>query len=60
MSSKIYRIRMEKALRNHPDYLKNLSVTGVDIGRFSLKSAISALRKREKNPVREEEERGVV
>lgn len=38
---------MEKALRNHRDYVQDLEYIGVDVRRFSLKHAISAPRKGE-------------
>lgn len=43
---------MEGALRNHPDYVKDLSDIGVDINRFSLKHAVSDRRKGKRDPVK--------
>jgi hypothetical protein len=49
ISSKVYQVRVEKALRNHQDYVRDLSEVGVDVIRFSLKHAISAQGKGERD-----------
>jgi hypothetical protein len=41
--TKAYKARLEGAMRNHPEFVKDLSEVGVDVGRFSLKQHVSAL-----------------
>lgn len=48
IKTKEYRLRLESAIHNHPEYLKDLSEIGADINRFSLKQPIPSHRKEER------------
>jgi len=47
MKTKAYSVRLDRAIKNHPEYLEDLSQIGVDIDRFSLKQSFSLRRTKE-------------